>query len=107
MAETLGYVEEQPDRAAVDALSGGTVLVFGTNWCGYCQNAHVLIEAALADHPDLRVIRAEDGPGRPLGRSFGIKLWPTVVVLRDGVETARVVRPTSADSVREALRTAD
>ena len=46
---------------------------------------------------------AEDGPGRPLGRSFRIKLWPTVVVLKDGQEVARVVRPVSSDEVRVAL----
>jgi thioredoxin 1 len=33
-----------------------------------------------------------------LGRAFKVKLWPTVVLLRDGLEVARVVRPVdSAD----------
>ena len=35
----------------------------------------------------------EDGRGSPLGRSFRVKLWPTLVLMRDGVEVARVVRP--------------
>ncbi|PZO69071.1 MAG: thiol reductase thioredoxin, partial [Sphingomonas taxi] len=53
--------------------------------------------------PDIRHLRIEDGPGRALGRSFKVKLWPTLVLLRDGVELARVVRPGSRDDVDAAL----
>jgi thioredoxin 1 len=45
----------------------------------------------------------EDGPGRALGRSFGVTLWPTLVVLRDGRELARVVRPRALEPVAQAL----
>ncbi|MNW17665.1 hypothetical protein D3C71_2169300 [compost metagenome] len=45
----------------------------------------------------------EDGPGKPLGRSYRIKLWPTLVVLKDGQEVARVVRPTDAAAIAAAL----
>lgn len=44
-------------------------------------------------------MKIEDGRGRPLGRAFGIKLWPTLVFLRDGVEVARVVRPLDAAQI--------
>lgn len=97
------YQTAQPTRAETDALPGATVLDFGANWCGYCQGARPVVEAALADRPGLRHLRVEDGRGRPLGRSYGVKLWPTLVVLRDGVEVARVVRPTSRAQVDRAL----
>jgi thioredoxin 1 len=58
---------------------------------------------ALSDAQNIEHIKVEDGPGRPLGRSFRVKLWPTLIALKDGVEQARVVRPQSADEVREAL----
>jgi thioredoxin 1 len=45
----------------------------------------------------------EDGPGRALGRSFRVKLWPTLVFLKDGREVDRVVRPQSAEAVAERL----
>jgi thioredoxin 1 len=41
----------------------------------------------------------EDGKGRPLGRSFRVKLWPTLVYLDKGVEVGRVVRPNSAEDI--------
>ncbi len=44
-----------------------------------------------------------DGKGRPLGRSYGVKLWPTLVFLKDGHEVARVVRPADATPLKQAL----
>ena len=99
----LGYATENPSREEVDVLAGPVVVQFGTDWCGYCRAAGRHIEAALAARPDVRRIQVEDGKGRPLGRSFRVKLWPTLVFLRDGVEVARVVRPTNQQVLDEAL----
>ncbi len=98
-----GYGEEQLTREEVDALSGPVVVEFGTDWCGFCRAASRFIEPALAAQPQVRRIRVEDGPGRPLGRSYRVKLWPTLVFLHDGVEVARVVRPGGQELVEEAL----
>jgi thioredoxin 1 len=99
----MTYETAQPERSAVDALPGTTVLDFGTNWCGYCRAAEPLIAQAIQEGGTVRHLKVEDGPGRALGRSFRVKLWPTVVVLKDGQEVARVVRPGSSDEVRVAL----
>ena len=93
----------EPTREQVDKLAGATVVEFGTSWCGHCQRARPLIDDALAQHPSVRHIQVEDGRGKPLGRSFGVKLWPTFVFLRDGVEVARIVRPRSASEVQTGL----
>lgn len=93
----------EPSREQVDALSGPTVLEFGAGWCGFCQAARPLIDRELAAHPDVRHVRIEDGKGKRLGRSFGVKLWPTFVFLRDGVEVARLVRPRTAESLQTAM----
>ncbi|MDR0182716.1 thioredoxin family protein [Lysobacter arvi] len=97
------YTDDEPARADVDAWAGLTVLEFGTNWCGYCSAAQAAIEAVLAPRDDVRHVKVEDGPGRPLGRSYRVKLWPTLILLRDGEELARVVRPSGADDIRQAL----
>ena len=87
-----------PTRAETDALPGLTLLEFGAPGCGHCRAADAALEAALAQHPLWRHLRVEDGPGRALGRSYRVKLWPTLVLLQEGKEVARVVRPThSAD----------
>lgn len=89
----------EPTREEVEAFTGPTVLEFGTSWCGYCRAAQADITHVMAKHPAVRHIKVEDGKGRPLGRSFRVKLWPTLVYLEDGVEKGRVVRPDDAAAI--------
>ena len=103
MAYSPNYAEEAPNRAEIDALPGATLIEFGTGWCGHCQGAQPLIEAAQRDFPELRSFKVEDGPGRRLGRSFRVKLWPTLVLMKDGQELERLVRPNSEAEIRAAL----
>ena len=101
------YAVAQPERAEIDAMEGVVALEFGAGWCGHCQAAAPKIVAALADYPAVKHIKVEDGSGRKLGRSFRVKLWPTLVVLKGGQELARVVRPADAQEVRDALKAAE
>ena len=101
------YAPEAPDVSEVNASSGPAVLDFGTNWCGHCQAAGPLVAQALVPHPAVRHLKVEDGPGRRLGRQFGVKLWPTLVFLRDGQEVCRLVRPARAADVAQALERID
>jgi thioredoxin 1 len=78
------------------------VLEFGTNWCGFCQAAQPHIESTLASFPGVAHRKVEDGPGRPLGRSFRVKLWPTLVFLKDGKVLAQTARP-EPDDIRNGL----
>lgn len=96
---------DSPTRDMVDAWPGTTLLEFGAAWCPICQSARPLIDAALAEHPVPRHHRVEDGPGQPLGRSFRVKLWPTLVLIRDGRELARLVRPTTPEQLTALLAT--
>jgi thioredoxin 1 len=97
----------EPRRAEIDALAGPALLEFGTPWCGWCRAAQPKIAAALANHPHVRHIKVEDGSGLPLGRSFGVKLWPTLVFLERGAEVARLVRPADAAAIEQALARID
>lgn len=97
------YVAEAFDRAAVERHKGLQVLEFGTQWCGHCQAAQALLAPVFSEYPHVEHHKIEDGPGRPLGRSFRVKLWPTLVLLRDGVEVARLVRPVNASLIEEAF----
>jgi thioredoxin 1 len=97
------YEEPGPTRDEVDGATGAVVLEFGADGCGYCRAAEPLIAAALAEFPTVRRVKVADGKGKPLGRSFGVKLWPTLVFLKDGREVARAVRPTDVETVRRGL----
>ncbi|WP_221627245.1 thioredoxin family protein [Halopseudomonas xiamenensis] len=97
------YTDQAPSRDEVDALQGTTVIEFGTDWCGHCQAAQPHLEKAFDEHPQLRHLKIEDGPGRPLGRSFRVKLWPTLIFMRDGEEVERLVRPVELQPIRDAM----
>ena len=103
MAVAQAYTVPEPSRREVEALRGLAVLEFGTPWCGHCRRAAPLIAEALGGYPAAHLIKIEDGRTRRLGRLFCVKLWPTLVFLKDGKEVARVVRPTNAHTIQSAL----
>jgi thioredoxin 1 len=107
MGMTQQYEEREPSREEVEALPGPAVLEFGNAWCGYCRGAQPHIARAFEGHEAVRHIKLADGSGRRLGRSFTVKLWPTLVFLRDGRELARLVRPQSAQEIAAALARID
>ena len=98
------YNPAAPTRSDVDATPGALLLQFGVDWCGHCQAAEPAIAQAMQAHPQLAHLCVEDGAGRALGRSFKVKLWPTLVLMHQGQELARLVRPTQVAQVQELLR---
>ena len=103
----LEYAAAEPPREEVDALAGPTLVEFGSPWCGHCRAAQPLLATALAGHPRVRHLKIADASGRRLGRSFRVKLWPTLVFLADGKEVARLVRPDDAGEIGAALEKID
>jgi thioredoxin 1 len=93
----------EPSRAELDALAEPTVVEFGAAHCGYCRAAQPLIAEALRHHRRVCHIKVEDGPGRALGRSYRVKLWPTLIFLRGGREVVRLVRPADSSAIGQAL----
>jgi thioredoxin 1 len=90
---------DEPSLEEINALPEPAVIEFGASWCGYCQAAQADIAAVLKQHPTVRHIKVEDGKGRRLGRHFGVKLWPTLVLVEGGEERGRVVRPGNAAEI--------
>jgi thioredoxin 1 len=107
MPYTARYEAAEPARAEVETWPGLTLIEFGAPWCPICQGAQPMLEDLLARHPGVRHLKIEDGRGKPLGRSFAVKLWPTLVLLRDGFMVGRWVRPHTATELVAALARAD
>src|SRR6185503_1221884 len=95
-------VEEAPSREEIDRGTGLVLLEFGTDWCPICKALAPHVSRLLEQHPEVRHVKVEDGPGRKLGRSFGVKFWPNLVLLRDGAVVRQLARPTR-DELREAF----
>lgn len=103
IGSTADYTEEPLTVGQIDELTGDTLLEFGAPWCGHCQAASPAINEVVNEHSELRHIKIYDGKGKRLGRAFKVKLWPTLIFLRDGNEVARLVRPLHSDEVRQLM----
>ena len=101
---TVDYLAETqaPTREEIDKTKGLVVLEFGTDWCGFCRAAAPQVESLVRRHPEIKHLKVEDGPGRPLGRSFRVKLWPNLVFLKDGALVRQLARPSNQD-LRDAF----
>lgn len=93
----------EPSRADIDWSKGAMLVEFGATWCEYCQAVQPIIASALVNYPNMQHIKIEDGKGRSLGRSYSVKLWPTLIFLINGQEVQRLVRPTNSEAIVEAL----
>jgi thioredoxin 1 len=93
------FVIPEPAREEVDALHGTVLLEFGINECPHCQRVQPLVADALKRYTGVQHLRIEDGKGRRLGRTFGVKLWPALIFMKDGQEVARLLRPTTQPEV--------
>lgn len=103
MPMTHEYLQQEPTAEQVEAERGALLLEFGSPGCGFCRAAQPAIAEALAGHPQVRHWKIADGRGRRLGRAYRVKLWPTLVFLRDGRELERLVRPQDAGEIGQAL----
>jgi len=104
MAYESEYRDESqaPARSEIDREQGKVLLEFGTAWCGHCRAIALKVQELLARYPEVKHVKVEDGPGRPLGRSFQVRLWPSFVFLRDGQVVRQLARPGHA-SLEEAM----
>ena len=83
-------------------MRGPVLLEFGASWCGHCRALAPKLAGLLEAYAEVEHVKVEDGPGLPLGRSFGVKIWPTLVFLKDGKVVKQVARP-GLGEVREGL----
>lgn len=107
MGYSTDYLARDPTRAEVEEMAGVTVLEFGNPWCGHCRRAEPAVRQAFEAHPNVSHLKIADASGKRLGRSYRVKLWPTLVFLKDGAEVARLVRPRSTDDVEMAMNVAE
>jgi thioredoxin 1 len=97
-----GAVEREPTRDEISRIGGPVLLEFGASWCPFCRALAPDLARLLRGYPSVQHIKIEDGPGQPLGRSFGVRIWPNLVFLRDGVVIKQEARP-DPEKVREGL----
>jgi thioredoxin 1 len=87
------YPTQAPTREQLNQRNGPVLVEFGTAWCGHCTAAAPLVKSCMSRYPGIEHVKVEDGSGRPLGRSFQVRLWPNFVFMRDGEVVLQLARP--------------
>jgi thioredoxin 1 len=97
------YSEDAPTLDEVKEFKGKALIEFGAPWCGHCQAAQPHAQEVLGEQAALTHIKVFDGKGKPLGRAFKVKLWPTFILLHNGKEIDRLSRPNNSQQLQQLL----
>ncbi|NBW12284.1 MAG: thiol reductase thioredoxin [Caulobacteraceae bacterium] len=80
------------------------VVEFGAAWCGPCKALMPNLEKLAAEHEGTAVVCQIDIDQSPVTTTkYGIRSVPTVVVLRNGVESARSVGAVPYNALKNLL----
>ncbi len=82
----------------------GTALVdFYADWCGPCKMIAPIVEEIAAQRTDITVGKVNVDESGELAMKYGVVSIPTLVVLKDGAETARIVGYRSKEEILAQL----
>ena len=72
--------------------SDKTVLIdFYADWCGPCKMISPVIEAVVKENQDIKVVKVNVDDAQDLAIQYDVMSIPTLVVIKNGKETKRVV----------------
>jgi thioredoxin 1 len=91
------------------AKSGQPVLIeFHADWCPTCRAQEKVVNALVkkSGYSNVIVFRVLFDSEKELLKRFGVRQQSTLIMYRNGGETARAVGMTSPDDIAELLKTA-
>ena len=76
---------------------------FWATWCGPCRMIAPVIEEIYNEHPEYMIGKVDVDAEGELARQFGIMNIPTLVVIKNGKETARIIGFKNKDAILAAI----
>lgn len=85
--------------------SNKTVLIdFWASWCGPCRMLSPVVDEFAEENPDIKVGKVNIDEESDLAREFRIRTIPTLVVIKNGKEDARISGVISKEEIAELVR---
>lgn len=73
-------------------IANGTALVdFYADWCGPCRMVSPIVDEIANERPDVAVGKVNVDDENALAMRYGVMSIPTLIVFKNGKETARLV----------------
>ncbi|MCM1339758.1 MAG: thioredoxin family protein [Muribaculaceae bacterium] len=79
-------VELNENNFETETKTGLKLVEFYTTWCSYCRKQRIELEELKDSDMWMGIVDAEESPR--LAQKYGIKGFPTFVLLKDGEKTA-------------------
>jgi len=85
-------------------IANGTALVdFYADWCGPCRMVSPIVDEIAEEHRDITVGKINVDDENTLAMKYGVMSIPTLIVFKDGKETARIVGARSKAAILAEL----
>ena len=86
------HITKENFNAEVVNSDRPVLLDFWATWCGPCRMVGPLVEEIAAEHPEIKVGKINVDEQPELAAQFQIMSIPTLMVVKNGQITQRVVR---------------
>lgn len=84
--------------------TSGTVLVdFYADWCGPCKMVSPIVDEIAEERTDIIVGKANVDESAALAKQYKVMSIPTLIVFKDGKESARLIGYSPKEEILAAL----
>jgi thioredoxin 1 len=87
-----------------DIKKGFSLVKFGATWCNPCKLVEKTLHNVEAEFANVRFMKVDVDDNPDLAKDYKIRSVPTVILFRDGEETARIVGVVKIEALRKAIK---
>ena len=88
---SIVHITKENFQSVVKESQKSVLIDFWATWCGPCRMIAPMVEEIAEEREDILVGKVDVDSEPELAKSFGIVSIPTLILVKDGKETARVM----------------
>jgi thioredoxin 1 len=100
---TITYVTDETFENEVLKSEKTVVVDFYADWCGPCKTLAPILQEFANENPDIKVVKLNVDENQITSMNYSVYSIPTLVVIKDGVETNRLVGAHPKENIEKAV----